>query len=56
MAGNRPRVLEPDRAFIAERIEQVPSLTLYKLKAELDENVSISRDAIWRYQRHENYA
>ena len=54
MGGNRPRVLEPHRAFIAERIEQVPSLTLHKLKAELAERgVSISHDAIWRFLRRE---
>lgn len=54
MGGNRPRVLEPHRAFITERIEQVPSLTLHRLKAELAEHgVSISHDAIWRFLRRE---
>ena len=54
MGGNRPRVLEPHRAFIAERIGQIPSLTLHKLKAELaDRGVSISHDAIWRFLRRE---
>ena len=54
MGGNRPRVLEPHRVFIAERIEQVPSLTLHKLKAELAERgVSVSHDAIWRFLRRE---
>ena len=37
MGGRRPRVLEPHRAFIVERLEAVPHLTLHQLKAELAE-------------------
>lgn len=35
MGGSPPCVLEPHRTVIAERIEQVPSLTLHKLKADV---------------------
>ena len=32
MGGHRRRVLEPHRAFIVERINQNPNLTLHRLK------------------------
>jgi putative transposase len=35
IGGHRKRVLEPRRAFIVGRINQVPYLTLHGLKAEL---------------------
>ena len=35
MGGHRKRVLEPHRAFIAERINQTPHLSLHGLKEEL---------------------
>ncbi|MFG1240250.1 IS630 family transposase [Xanthobacter autotrophicus DSM 597] len=54
MGGHRKRVLEPHRAFIAERIEQTPSLTLHALKGELAAHgISVSHDAIWRFLRRE---
>lgn len=54
MGGHRKRVLEPHRAFIAERIAQTPHLTLHGLKAELAERgIFISHDAIWRFLRRE---
>ncbi|TGT34660.1 transposase, partial [Mesorhizobium sp. M4B.F.Ca.ET.169.01.1.1] len=36
MGGHRKRVLEPHRAFIVERINQTPHLSLHRLKDELD--------------------
>ena len=54
MGGHRKRVLEPHRAFIAERIAQTPSLTLNALKGELAaRGISVSHDAIWRFLRRE---
>lgn len=35
MGGHRKRILEPHRAFIHERLNQNPQLTLHGLKAEL---------------------
>jgi transposase len=54
MGGHRKRVLEPHRAFIAERIGQNPNLTLHGLKAELAaRGIAVSHDAIWRFLRRE---
>lgn len=54
MGGHRKRVLEPHRAFILERLEQSPNLTLHGLKAELAvRGITISHDAIWRFLRRE---
>ena len=54
MGGHRKRVLEPHRAFIAERMEQRPNLTLHGLKAELAaRGITVSHDAIWRFLRRE---
>src|SRR6476659_4337469 len=47
MGGHRKRVLEPHRAFIAERIAQAPHVTLHGLKAELAaRGIHVSHDAI----------
>ncbi len=35
MGGHRKRVLEPHRAFITERLNQTPHLSLHGLKDEL---------------------
>src|SRR3954466_5888814 len=35
VGGHRKRVLEPHRAFIVERINQTPHLSLHRLKDEL---------------------
>jgi putative transposase len=54
MGGHRKWRLEPHRAFITERIEQNPHLTLHALKAELAAyGVGVSHDAIWRFLRRE---
>ena len=54
MGGHRKRVLEPHRAFLAERIGQNPQLTLPGLKAELAAcGIAVSHDAIWRFLRRE---
>jgi transposase-like protein len=41
--GHRKPVLEPHRAFILERIDQTPHLTLHELKDELAARGSMSR-------------
>ena len=54
MGGYRRRVLEPHRAFIAERIRQTPHLTLHGLKDELvARGVKVSHDTVWRFLRRE---
>ena len=53
MGGHRKRILEPHRAFIAERMED-PNLTLHTLKAELAAHgIIASHDAIWRFLRRQ---
>ena len=54
MGGHRKRVLEPHRAFIAERIRQTPHLTLHGLKDELAaRGVAVSHNAVWVFLRRE---
>ena len=54
MGGHRKRILEPHRAFIAERIGQTSHLTLHGLKAELKaRGVSVSHNAVWTFLRRE---
>jgi transposase len=54
MGGHRKRVLEPHRAFIVERLEQTPHLTLHGLQAELAaRGVRISHNAVWVFLRRE---
>ncbi|RAX41091.1 IS630 family transposase [Rhizobium tropici] len=54
MGGHRKRVLEPYRAFIAERISQTPHLSLHGLKEELAaRGVKVSHDTVWQFLRRE---
>ena len=54
MGGHRRRVLEPHRAFIVERINQSPNLTLHRLKDELvARGVPVSHNAVWQFLRRE---
>jgi transposase len=54
MGGHRKPVLEPHRAFIKERINQTPHLTLHKLKDELAaRGVKVSHNAVWMFLRRE---
>src|ERR1700709_20020 len=54
MGGYRKRVLEPHRAFIAERIRQNPQLTLHGLKDELaGRGITVSHNAVWEFLRRE---
>lgn len=54
MGGYRKRVLEPHRAFIVERINQTPHLTLHGLKEELRaRGVTVSHNAVWMFLRRE---
>jgi transposase len=54
MGGHRKRVLEPHRAFIMERIAQMPHLTLHRLKDELAaRGVRVSHNAVWQFVRRE---
>ncbi len=54
VGGHRRRLLEPHRAFIVERIEQTPHLTLHGLKDELAaRGVKVSHNAVWLFLRRE---
>jgi putative transposase len=54
MGGHRKRLLEPHRAFITERIAQMPHLTLHGLKDELAaRGVKVSHDTVWQFLRRE---
>jgi putative transposase len=54
MGGHRKRVLEPHRAFIKERIDRTPHLTLHRLKDELAaRGVKVSHNAVWMFLRRE---
>ncbi len=52
--GGRRAVLDDHRAFIVERIAQVPHLTLHGLKHELAaRGVKVSHNAVWLFMRRE---
>ena len=54
VGGHRKRVLEPHRAFIADRIREAPHLTLHGLKDELGaRGVIVSHNAVWMFLRRE---
>jgi putative transposase len=54
MGGHRKRMLAPYRAFIVERLEQTPHLTLHGLQAELAAHgVKVSHNAVWVFLRRE---
>ena len=54
MGGHCKPVLGPYRAFIVERIEQTPHLTLHGLKAELAaRGVKVSHTVVWAFLRRE---
>jgi transposase len=54
MGGHRKRTLEPHGAFIKERIQQTPHLTLHGLKDELAaRGVKVSHNAVWLFLRRE---
>jgi putative transposase len=54
MGGHRKPVLEPHRAFIVERIERTPHLTLHGLKGELAaRGVEVSHNTVWLFLRRE---
>ena len=54
IGGYRKPVLEPHRAFIVERIGQVPHITLHALKDELaGRGVKVSHNTVWQFLRRE---
>ena len=54
MGGQRKRILEPHRSFIAERLHQTPHLTLHGLIAELaSRGIAVSHNTIWEFIRSE---
>jgi transposase len=56
MGGHCKPVLEPHRAFIVERLNQTPHLTLHGLKDELAaRGVKVSHNAVWLFLRREGF-
>jgi transposase len=54
MGGHRKPVLVPHRAFIVDRLERTPHLTLHGLKDELAaRGVTVSHNAVWLFLRRE---
>ncbi len=54
VGGHRKPILAPHRAFIVDRIAQVPHLTLHGLKDELAaRGVKVSHNAVWLFLRRE---
>ena len=54
MGGHRKIVLEPHRAFIADRLRQEPHLTLHRLQNELAaRGVKVSHHTVWTFLRRE---
>ena len=54
IGGHRKPLLGPHRAFILERIEQEPHLTLHGLKDELAaRGLKVSHNAVWLLLRRE---
>ena len=54
MGGHRKPVLEPHRAYIVERLNQNPHLTLHGLKAELAaRGVKVSHNTVWIFLRRQ---
>jgi transposase len=52
--GHRPCSLAPHRAFVLEQIDEVPHLTLHRLKDLLAaRGVAVSHDTVWRFLRRE---
>ncbi len=54
IGGHRKRTLEPHRAFIVQRMNETPHLTLHGLKDELAaRGVKVSHNAVWLFLRRE---
>ena len=52
--GYRSCTLEPHRGFVLAQIEEVPHLTLHKLKDMLAAHgITVSHDTVWRFLRRE---
>jgi transposase len=52
--GHRTCSLAPHRAFVLEQIEEIPHLTLHRLKDLLAERgIAVSHDTVWRFLRRE---
>jgi transposase len=50
--GHRTCSLDPHRAFVLEQIDEVPHLTLHRLKDLLAQRgVAVSHDTVWRFLR-----
>ncbi|WP_366935726.1 transposase [Hyphomicrobium sp.] len=52
--GHKKCSLEPHRDFVLAQVEEVPHLTLHKLKDMLaDQGIAVSHDTVWRFLKRE---
>jgi transposase len=52
--GHRTCSLVPHRAFVLDQIDEIPHLTLHRLKDLLAERgIVVSHDTVWRFLRRE---
>src|SRR4029079_16695716 len=57
IGGRRPVLLAGERAFILDRIDQVPNISLRALAAELEaRGVSVSYGAVWTFVHREGWS
>ena len=55
--GHRRCSLDRHRAFVLEQIEEVPHLTLHRLKDLLAERgIAVSHDTVWRFLRRQGHS
>ncbi len=57
MGGHRPFILDPHRAFILEQIEQLPHVTIDRLRELLAaRGVFVCRNTVWRFVRRQGFS
>jgi transposase len=55
--GYRTCILEPHRAFVLAQLEEVPHLSLHKLKDMLAaRGIAVSHDTVWRFLRRQGWS
>src|SRR5262249_48433427 len=55
--GDRTCTLEPHRTFVLAQLEEVPHLSLHKLKDMLAaRGIVVSHDTVWRFLRREGWS
>jgi len=55
--GHRTCTLEPHRDFVLAQLEEVPHLTLHRLKDLLAaRGIAVSHDTVWRFLRRQGWS